>query len=120
MSENLKWNTVQWNLIYKNREKSNVTSILYKIIILWLKRNTQLMLQYLNQLIVSDMLSIWCLIKLDHFQNKDGLLYVEVKFDTTSNKGNPVIHGEDEKTDYATVDFPLPTTPHEVTGDDKI
>lgn len=66
------------------------------------------------------MRSIWCLIKFDHFQNKDGLLYVEVKFDDTSNKGNPVIHGENEKTDYATVDFPMHTTSHGVNGDDKI
>lgn len=78
------------------------------------------MLQYLTPFIVSDMLSIWCLIEFEYFQNKDGLLYVEVKFDPTSDRGNPVIHGEDEKTDYATVDFPMPTTPHKVTGDDKI
>lgn len=41
------------------------------------------------------------------FKNKDGLLYVEVQFEANTDKENPVIHGEDEKTDYATVEFPV-------------
>ncbi|XP_056009552.1 contactin-4-like [Ostrea edulis] len=40
------------------------------------------------------------------YKNQDGLLYVEVQFDQNKEKGKPVIHGEDEKTDYATVEFP--------------
>lgn len=47
------------------------------------------------------------------FQNKDGLLYVEVQFDTKTEERNPVIHGDDEKTDYATVEFPVPSSSHD-------
>lgn len=41
------------------------------------------------------------------YKNKDGLLYVDVKFDTKQGQENPVIHGQDEKTEYATVEFPM-------------
>lgn len=47
------------------------------------------------------------------FKNKDGLLYVEVQFDTKTEESNPVIHGDDEKTDYATVEFPMPSSSHD-------
>lgn len=47
------------------------------------------------------------------YKNKDGLLYVEVKFDTKTEESNPVIHGDDEKTDYATVEFPMPSSSHD-------
>lgn len=47
------------------------------------------------------------------YKNKDGLLYVEVKFDTKTEERNPVIHGDDEKTDYATVEFPVPSSSHD-------
>lgn len=46
------------------------------------------------------------------YKNKDGLLYVEVKFDAKTEKGNQTIHGEDEKTDYATVEFPMAASTH--------
>ena len=52
-------------------------------------------------------------------QNKDGLLYVDVQFDAKKEKGNPVIHGEDEKTDYATVDFPMPSLSQEGASAEK-
>ncbi|XP_061185047.1 uncharacterized protein LOC133193089 [Saccostrea echinata] len=42
------------------------------------------------------------------YKNQDGLLYVEVQFDPEKQLGKPVIHGEDEKTDYATVEFSTP------------
>lgn len=41
-------------------------------------------------------------------QNQDGLLYVDVQFDKKPENGKQHIHGEDEKTDYATVEFPFP------------
>uniref|UniRef100_K1QK66 Uncharacterized protein n=1 Tax=Magallana gigas TaxID=29159 RepID=K1QK66_MAGGI len=47
------------------------------------------------------------------YKNKDGLLYVEVQFDTKTEERNPVIHGDDEKTDYATVEFPVPSSSHD-------
>lgn len=57
-------------------------------------------------------------------QNKDGLLYVEVQFDTKNDtkneKGNQTIHGEDEKTDYATVEFPMAASTHDESGKEKI
>lgn len=53
-------------------------------------------------------------------QNKDGLLYVEVQFDTKNEKGNQTIHGEDEKTDYATVEFPMAASTHDESGNEKI
>lgn len=46
-------------------------------------------------------------------QNKDGLLYVEVQFDAKTEKGNQTIHGEDEKTDYATVEFSMAASTHD-------
>lgn len=46
------------------------------------------------------------------YKNKDGLLYVEVQFDHKTEKGNQTIHGEDEKTDYATVEFPMAASTH--------
>lgn len=53
-------------------------------------------------------------------QNKDGLLYVEVKFDAKTEKGNQTIHGEDEKTDYATVEFPMAASKPDESGNEKI
>lgn len=53
-------------------------------------------------------------------KNKDGLLYVEVQFDTKNEKGNQTIHGEDEKTDYATVEFPMAASTHDESGNEKI
>lgn len=47
------------------------------------------------------------------YKNKDGLLYVEVQFDAKTEKGNQTIHGEDEKTDYATVEFPMAASKHD-------
>lgn len=52
-------------------------------------------------------------------QNKDGLLYVDVQFDAKKGKENPVIHGEDEKTDYATVEFPMPPLSQEDASAEK-
>ena len=52
-------------------------------------------------------------------QNKDGLLYVDVQFDAKKGNENPVIHGEDEKTDYATVEFPMPSSSQEDASADK-
>lgn len=52
-------------------------------------------------------------------QNKDGLLYVEVNFDGKKGHDNPVIHGEDEKTDYATVEFPMPSSLQNASGSEK-
>lgn len=54
------------------------------------------------------------------YKNKDGLLYVEVQFDTKNEKGNQTIHGEDEKTDYATVEFPMAASTHDESGNEKI
>lgn len=58
------------------------------------------------------------------YKNKDGLLYVEVQFDTKNDtkneKGNQTIHGEDEKTDYATVEFPMAASTHDESGKEKI
>lgn len=54
------------------------------------------------------------------YKNKDGLLYVEVQFDTKNEKGNQSIHGEDEKTDYATVEFPMAASTHDESGNEKI
>ncbi|XP_056001629.1 hemicentin-2-like [Ostrea edulis] len=42
------------------------------------------------------------------YKNQDGLLYVEVQFDAKADNRKSVIHGEEEKTDYATVEFPFP------------
>lgn len=55
-----------------------------------------------------------------YFKNKDGLLYVEVQFDAKTEKGNQTIHGEDEKTDYATVEFPMTASTHDGWGYEKI
>lgn len=54
------------------------------------------------------------------FQNKDGLLYVEVQFDAKTVKGNQTIHGEDEKTDYATVEFQIAASTHDKPENEKI
>lgn len=54
------------------------------------------------------------------YKNKDGLLYVEVKFDAKTEKGNQTIHGEDEKTDYATVEFPMAASKPDESGNEKI
>lgn len=54
------------------------------------------------------------------YKNKDGLLYVEVKFDGKQGQDNPVIHGEDEKTDYATVEFPMPSALHKASGSEEL
>lgn len=54
------------------------------------------------------------------YKNKDGLLYVEVQFDATTEKGNKTIHGEDEKTDYATVEFPMAASIHDESEKEKI
>lgn len=54
------------------------------------------------------------------FKNKDGLLYVEVNFDGKQGQDNPVIHGEDEKTDYATVEFPMPSALHKASGSEEL
>ncbi|XP_056009554.1 hemicentin-2-like [Ostrea edulis] len=55
------------------------------------------------------------------YKNQDGLLYVEVQFDQNKEKGKPVIHGEDEKTDYATVEFPYPKpNSADMSGEGKI
>lgn len=53
-------------------------------------------------------------------QNKDGLLYVEVQFDAKTERGNQTIHGEDEKTDYATVEFPMAASTHDKSENQKI
>lgn len=53
-------------------------------------------------------------------QNKDGLLYVEVQFDAETKKENKIIHGEDEKTDYATVEFPMTASTHDESGSEKL
>nr|XP_022323484.1 neural cell adhesion molecule 1-like isoform X2 [Crassostrea virginica] len=47
------------------------------------------------------------------YKNNEGLLYIEVQFDAKKEKGNQIIHGEEEKTDYATVEFPNPTVSKE-------
>lgn len=54
------------------------------------------------------------------YKNKDGLLYVEVNFDGKQGQDNPVIHGEDEKTDYATVEFPMPSALHKASGSEEL
>lgn len=54
------------------------------------------------------------------YKNKDGLLYIEVKFDGKQGQDNPVIHGEDEKTDYATVEFPMPSALHKASGSEEL
>lgn len=54
------------------------------------------------------------------YKNKDGLLYVEVQFDAKTEKGNKTIHGEDEKTDYATVEFPMAASIHDESEKEKI
>lgn len=54
------------------------------------------------------------------YKNKDGLLYVEVNFDGKQGQDNPVIHGEDEKTDYATVEFPMPSALHKESGSEDL
>lgn len=53
-------------------------------------------------------------------QNKDGLLYVEVQFDAKTTKESQTIHGEDDKTDYATVEFPMAAYTHENSGSEKL
>lgn len=54
------------------------------------------------------------------FQNKDGLLYIEVEFDGKKKEGNQIIHGENEKTDYATVEFPKPSISKDADHDGKM
>lgn len=54
------------------------------------------------------------------YKNKDGLLYVEVNFDGKQGQDNPFIHGEDEKTDYATVEFPMPSALHKASGSEEL
>lgn len=54
------------------------------------------------------------------YKNKDGLLYVEVQFDAKTEKGNKTIHGEDEKTDYATVEFPMVASRQDESGNEKL
>lgn len=54
------------------------------------------------------------------YKNKDGLLYVEVNFDGKQGQDNPIIHGEDEKTDYATVEFPMPSALHKTSGSEEL
>lgn len=54
------------------------------------------------------------------YKNKDGLLYVEVNFDGKQGQDNPIIHGEDEKTDYATVEFPMPSALHKASGSEEL
>lgn len=54
------------------------------------------------------------------YKNKDGLLYVEVQFDPRTEKGNQTIHGEEEKTDYATVEFPMAASKHDESENEKI
>lgn len=54
------------------------------------------------------------------YKNKDGLLYVEVQFDAKTEKGNQTIHGEDEKTDYATVEFPMAASTQDEPRNEKL
>lgn len=54
------------------------------------------------------------------YKNKDGLLYVEVNFDGKQGQDNPIIHGEDEKTDYATVEFPMSSPLHKASGSEEL
>lgn len=59
-----------------------------------------------------------------YLQNQDGLVYIDVEFankpECSNTKGKPVVHGEEDRTEYTFVDFSKKAPPIKEAQDDEI
>lgn len=63
------------------------------------------------------------IISLHFLKNQDGLIYIDVDFSNYTGSQtpdqNPLIHGDDDRTEYTFVDFTKKAPPIQETGDDE-